>query len=103
VEHTNHPDELIREVAATSLARHMPEHPALQRLTGSEEPPPTTMLSDTSMLIHGTWARNNVRYQPPNDFWKYITSTFVRICTIRTTSIAGPAVTATARSRAISS
>ena len=70
--YTQYDDELVRDVAATSLARYMPEHPALQRLTGGGEIPLLATPSETSMLIHGTFARNNAWYQPPNgDFWTY--------------------------------
>jgi hypothetical protein len=72
-EHTRDEDELVRDVAATSLARYMPEHPALQSLVGNDETPLLPAPSETSMIIHGTWARNNAWYQPPNgNFWQYI-------------------------------
>ena len=71
--YTQHDDDLVREVAATSLARYMPEHPSLQALVGGGGEPLTPAPAETSMLIHGTWARNKSWYQPPNgDFWQYI-------------------------------
>ena len=71
-EHTQDPDELVREVAATSLARYMPEHPALRPLVGGDRQSLSTGPAETSMLIHGTFARSNAWYQPPGgDFWSY--------------------------------
>lgn len=71
--YTRSDDELVRDVAATSLARYMPEHPALRDLVGGDETPLLPTPAETSMLIHGTWARNNPWYQPPNgNFWQYI-------------------------------
>jgi hypothetical protein len=73
VEHTRSEDELVRDVAATSLGRYMPEHPALRALVGAGMDEPLGSPGRTSMLIHGTWARNNAWYQPPNgDFWSYV-------------------------------
>ena len=70
--HTGDPDELVREVAATALGRYMPEHPALQRLIDYGEQSYLDTPPETSMLIHGTWARNSSWYQPPNgNFWRY--------------------------------
>lgn len=72
--HVDDADELVRDVAATSLARYMPEHPALASV-GREGggAPLIESPTDTTMLIHGTWARNNAWYQPPGgDFWTYI-------------------------------
>lgn len=74
--YTKHDDELVRDVAATSLARYMPEHPALQELVGGGGEPLIATPAETSMLIHGTWARNNAWYQPPNgNFWQFIKTT----------------------------
>lgn len=66
-------DELVRDVAATTLARYAPENPALRELlerTGGERPenPP----SQTSMLVHGTWAKANTWWQPGGDFHTFL-------------------------------
>lgn len=69
---TTSEEPLIRDVAATALARILPEHPALQRLlpetiqTGGGEP------AHTSLIIHGTWARRATWWQPGGDFHSYI-------------------------------
>jgi pimeloyl-ACP methyl ester carboxylesterase len=67
-------DPLVREVAATALARLVPGHPRLLELmqagpeSGDREP------SYTSLLIHGTWARQNDWWQPgfPGNFHDYL-------------------------------
>ena len=74
-EGTRSEDPLIRDVAAVSLGRFMPEDPALRALT--EEPPRRRRPrnpSQTSMLIHGTFARQNGWWQPipEGDFHAYI-------------------------------
>jgi HEAT repeat protein len=59
VEGTRSDDELTRDVAATALARAVPGHPRLRELmtplpySANGEP------SQTSLMVHGTWARNN--------------------------------------------
>jgi hypothetical protein len=63
---------LIRDVAATALARILPEHPALRPLlqntgSGGEGEP-----AHTSLIIHGTWARTASWWQPGGDFHTYI-------------------------------
>jgi len=65
-------DDLVRELAATVLARVAPDHPGLAALTsggGQEEPGEP---SHTSMLVHGTWARGNSWWQSGGDFHTYI-------------------------------
>jgi hypothetical protein len=66
-------DSLIREVAATALARVEPRHPALAPLLEARPRRSTRRPSRTSLLVHGTWARTAAWWQPPNgDFWQYI-------------------------------
>ncbi len=68
-------DELTREVAATTLGRYLPEHPALARLLGREiEPRGDGPRTHTSMLVHGTWAKGNDWWQPgfPGNFHQYL-------------------------------
>jgi hypothetical protein len=72
-EGTRSGDELVRDVAATGLAKISPRHPALvplrrrrdDRRGPAEEP-------RTSMLIHGTWAAGNSWWQPGGDFHTYL-------------------------------
>lgn len=69
------PDELVRDVAATTLARWNPESRALARLRArSGAARPKRPRSRTSMLIHGTFARANDWWQPgyPGNFHEYI-------------------------------
>ncbi|MDH3692617.1 MAG: hypothetical protein OEU36_24580 [Gammaproteobacteria bacterium] len=72
VEGLDSEDELVRELAATVLARVEPSHPRLGPLTppGKEEEQGDPQ--HTSLLIHGTWARDNSWWQPSGDFHTYI-------------------------------
>lgn len=72
IEGTHSSDDLVRDVATTALARIAPDHPRIteltaQRDTGGEERP-----SNTGLMVHGTWARNNSWWQPGGDFHNYI-------------------------------
>lgn len=72
VQGTYSEDELTRDVAATGLARVVPGHPRLRELirplpfAADGEP------SHTSLMVHGTWARNNDWWKPGGDFHTYI-------------------------------
>ena len=57
VDGTRSDDELVRDLAATALARYRPEDPALRRLTIEPETP-SEGTAYTSTLIHGTFAAN---------------------------------------------
>lgn len=65
-------DTLVRAVAATSLARIAPEHPALRPLTTRRRRSRTGRRARTGMLVHGTWARNEPWWQAGGDFHSYI-------------------------------
>jgi hypothetical protein len=65
-------DHLVRDVAATALARVMPEHPALLRLVTRPSTPPTAGTARTSLLVHGTFARTDAWWQPGGDFHGYL-------------------------------
>ncbi len=71
VQGTRSDDELIRDLAATALARYRPDDPALRVLTIEPEPP-SEGKAYTSTLIHGTWAANGTWWPPHGDFWNYI-------------------------------
>jgi hypothetical protein len=65
-------DELIRDVAATALARLEPRHDALAPLLEPRRTRSRARRSHTSLLVHGTWARTQPWWQPPNgNFWSY--------------------------------
>jgi hypothetical protein len=75
---TRNRDPLVREVAATALARFSPEDDALRRLRR----PRTADLRATSnlelapvaqkIIVHGTWATNNAWWQPGGDFYSFL-------------------------------
>ena len=69
---TRDEDALVREVAATALARVAPRHPALRRFTAGSPPDTTPEEAHTSLLVHGTFARNQPWWQPGGDFHTYI-------------------------------
>ena len=69
---THEQDSLVRDVAATALARIVPNHPRLVELVTpilvgkSGEP------SHTSLLVHGTWAQSSLWWQPGGNFHTYL-------------------------------
>jgi hypothetical protein len=66
-------DFLTRDVAAYALAHSDPTNPALLRLVQARKRKSTRKRSHTSLIIHGTWARSSLWWQPPKgDFWKYL-------------------------------
>jgi hypothetical protein len=66
-------DELVRDVAATTLARYAPENPFLRELLERSGPTtPEAPPSQTSMLVHGTWAKSNTWWQPGGDFHTFL-------------------------------
>jgi pimeloyl-ACP methyl ester carboxylesterase len=67
-------EELVRGVAATALARIAPEHRRLRELTSGTAPAQVSEPAHTSLLVHGTFARNNVWWQPGGDFHEYLRS-----------------------------
>lgn len=78
-EGTRSDDELVRDVAATGLAKISPRHPALDPLRRPRVIEPETGTDEdhrTSMLIHGTWASNKSWWQPGGDFHTYIRSDY---------------------------
>ncbi len=71
VQGTKSDDELVRDVAATALARFRPEDPALRALY-TEPPPPQEGTAYTSTMVHGTFATNGTWWRPGGDFWTYV-------------------------------
>lgn len=65
-------DRLVRDVAATSLARVAPEHPGLRALTRSRPTKTKKKPSHTSLLVHGTFARTATWWQPGGDFHSFV-------------------------------
>ena len=69
---TRDKDPLVRELAATALARVYPEHSALRRLAPQSRRGTRRTRAHTSLLVHGTWARTDIWWQPGGDFHSYL-------------------------------
>jgi hypothetical protein len=65
-------DPLARTLAATALSRAAPEDPRLQALLARRRPRRGRRPSRTSLLVHGTFARNSEWWQPGGDFHEYL-------------------------------
>jgi hypothetical protein len=64
-------DRLTRQVAATSLARFVPEDSGLARLLVRGQLPEGGPPSTTCILVHGTFARGSAWWQPGGHFHDY--------------------------------
>jgi hypothetical protein len=69
---TRSEEPLVRDVAATALAKERPEHPALDPLRRRDRGAAAAGAGDTTMIIHGTFAANSTWWQPGGDFHSYI-------------------------------
>ena len=69
---TRDEDPLVRDLAATALARVYPEHSALRRLAPQSRRGTRRTRAHTSLLVHGTWARTDIWWQPGGDFHGYL-------------------------------
>jgi hypothetical protein len=69
---TRSEDNLVRNVAATALARVAPEHLRLRALTRSSPTKTAKKPANTSLLVHGTFARTSSWWQPGGDFHNYV-------------------------------
>ncbi len=69
---TRDKDPLVRDVAATALARVRPEHSALRPLAPQSRRGGRRGRAHTSLLVHGTWARNDTWWQPGGVFHSYL-------------------------------
>jgi len=75
---TRNRDPLVREVAATALARFSPEDSALRRLrtprAADLKRTDALEMATTSqrIIVHGTWATNNAWWQPGGDFFTFL-------------------------------
>lgn len=65
-------DSLIRDVAATALGRVAPTHPRIFELTAQGVELGAGRPANTSLIVHGTWARNVAWWQPGEDFHDYL-------------------------------
>lgn len=68
---TRDEDPLVRDLSATALARVYPEHSALRRLASRSRRKASAGTARTSLLVHGTFARNQAWWQPGGDFHSY--------------------------------
>lgn len=68
---TRSDDPLIRELAATGLARFAPDHPRLRELMVPTPSEDGGERSD-SLIVHGTFARSSSWWQPGGDFHSYL-------------------------------
>ena len=69
---TRSEDELVREVAATALARIAPRHPALGRMMRAGRRKEAGGANETTLLVHGTFARSSTWWQPGGDFHSFL-------------------------------
>lgn len=72
VEGTWSEDPLVRDLAATGLARFAPDHPRIAELQAPDEPGEEGEPSHTALLIHGTFARRASWWQPGGNFHTYL-------------------------------
>lgn len=75
---THEQDSLVRDVAVTALARLVPNHPRLAELAAPVPIDRSGKPSHTSLLVHGTWARNLTWWQPgrKENFHNYLGSVY---------------------------
>src|SRR6266705_3104939 len=69
---TRDDDTLVPDLGATALARIYPEHSSLRRLTPWSKRRSKRAETHTSLLVHGTFARNETWWQPGGDFHGYL-------------------------------
>ena len=72
---TRSEDELVRDVAAVALARISPSHARLRQLTKGSPIRSRRKPSRTSLMVHGTFAKNSDWWQPGGDFHEFIRRT----------------------------
>lgn len=71
-------DELVRDLAATVLARVDPQNEVLRRLTERKVGAHGSAAgADTTLLVHGTWGRSAEWWRPGGDFHTYIRTSVV--------------------------
>jgi hypothetical protein len=72
---TRSEDLLVRDVAAVALARISPAHARLRQLTKASPIRSRRKPSHTSLMVHGTFAKNANWWQPGGDFHEFIRRT----------------------------
>ena len=66
-------EQLVRDLAATALAQADPDHARLTGLESKARAAGTGEASHTTLLVHGTFARQSTWWQPGGDFHTYLT------------------------------
>lgn len=74
VKGTRSEDELVRNVAATAMSHIAPEHARLQEMTISNTKAAHAGSTHTSLLVHGTFARQYSWWKSGGDFHTYLVS-----------------------------
>jgi hypothetical protein len=72
---THSKDELVRDVAAVALARISPAHARLRQFMKARPTRSRRKPSRTSLMVHGTFAKNAKWWQPGGDFHEFIRRT----------------------------
>lgn len=65
-------DHLVSEMATAALGRFNPEHPRLAGLMKAPDPLSGGGETRTSLLVHGTFARQSSWWQPGGNFHEYV-------------------------------
>jgi pimeloyl-ACP methyl ester carboxylesterase len=68
----------VRDLAHAALRRLSPGHPRLVELTQPRSRGPTGASPHTTLLVHGTFARNEPWWRPGGDFHSYLINDGVR-------------------------
>jgi hypothetical protein len=69
---THSKDALVRDIAATGLARLAPESPRLLELSKKTRQETLGPSAHTSLLVHGTFAANEQWWKPGGNFHSYL-------------------------------
>ena len=69
---TQSDDPLVRDMAATGLAKLAPESPRLSGLMKRSSQDVLRPSAHTSLLVHGTWAANQQWWKPGGNFHSYL-------------------------------
>lgn len=69
---TRNEDELVRDLSAVGLARFSPDHGRLTELQRARSTAGKDERFETSLLVHGTFARSASWWQPGGDFHTYL-------------------------------
>ena len=71
-------EPLVRELALAALSHLFPDHPRLRELTQEPSPNVEGVSAHTTLLLHGTFARDESWWRPGGDFYGYLRDEGVR-------------------------